>query len=284
MRKRIFLLYVVMDMSESMSWNDETGQAKIQTAMDIVPSIIESTKRNSTVAAALRVSVIGFNQNVSELFEANKTIRDRHVYALDNWWKNNRDELSSKCQGQTYFTKLFKDLNQIIKRDQRMFDPKEYELYRPVVYFLTDARPEGGCETVDAVKKEFNELVSDSGEMKAPAILAIGIGDAARKDIEQYAAGRLIKKWKFDEEQNKDLPEYSNGEYKKPNKDMAFVFKGEKAERKLKSLNRAVVKSVINSIQQVDQPIDVTHQGPIIADEPDFTGGFEMLIDEDEKI
>lgn len=286
MRKRIFLLYVVMDMSESMSWNDENGQAKIRTAMNIVPSIVESTKRNSTVAAALRVSVIGFNQSVSELFETDKTIKDRHVYALDAWWKANKENLVAKCNGQTYFSKLFEELNVIIKRDQRAFDSKEYELYRPVVYLLTDGKPEGKSETKEAINTSLNTLVSDSGDMKAPAILSIGIGDkVARFNIEQYAAGRLIKKWKYDPEKKKDIPEYSNGEYKKSNKHMAFVFKGNNASRNLKSVNRAVVKSVINSIQQVESPVGSTgRQGLISTDEPDFTGGFEMLIDEDEKI
>ena len=62
MRRKIFSLYVVMDMSESMSWKDSTGEAKIRTAMEIVPGIIEIAEKNTSVAAALRVSVIGFNQ------------------------------------------------------------------------------------------------------------------------------------------------------------------------------------------------------------------------------
>ena len=62
MRRKIFSLYVVMDMSESMSWKDSTGEAKIRTAMEIVPGIIEIAEKNTSVAAALRVSVIGSNQ------------------------------------------------------------------------------------------------------------------------------------------------------------------------------------------------------------------------------
>ena len=43
--KRFFSLYVVMDMSESMSWKDSTGEAKIRTAMEIVPGIIEIAEK-----------------------------------------------------------------------------------------------------------------------------------------------------------------------------------------------------------------------------------------------
>ena len=77
MRRKIFSLYVVMDMSESMSWKDSTGEAKIRTAMEIVPGIIEIAEKNTSVAAALRVSVIGFNQTASEIFEPSLPLVDR---------------------------------------------------------------------------------------------------------------------------------------------------------------------------------------------------------------
>ena len=276
MRPRRFLLYVVMDMSESMSkYDEESGQAKILTAMNIVSNIIESTRRNATLASVLRISLIGFNQDVSDLYrydKDNKTIEDRDWEALETWWKNNKDDLASKCGGQTYFTILFKGLKEIIERDQKLYDPKKFELYRPVVYFLTDGRPFGDSETEDAIKKCYDELVSDAGDnMKPPAILTVGIGDAEIKGVEKYAAGRTWTGSHY-------------GEYRKANKDMAFVFKGKKAMDMLYRLNAAVLDCITNSMAigrptgKVIEP-ELPPRGPIIK-----TGGETIGENEDDEI
>lgn len=277
MRKKRFLLYVVMDMSESMSWKDETGKAKIQTAMEILPSIIEAAKRSSTVSSALRVSVLGFDQVTTELFAPQTDVEKHDIRSLTQWWNGKKEEIFKSCSGQTYFSVMFNKLNTIIRRDQSKYDSKDYELYRPVVYLLTDGKPEGACETNEAINNALRVLRSEEGDRKAPVILSIGIGDdVVRANIEEYAAGRVTKQWKFDKEKGKEIPEYFDGEYQRGNKDMAFMFRGNNISFKLSRLNRAVLDSIVKSIQKIENKISVA--------EPDFAGGMNALFDDDERI
>lgn len=285
MRRKIFSLYVVMDMSESMSWKDSTGEAKIRTAMEIVPGIIEIAEKNTAVAAALRVSVIGFNQTTSEIFEPSLPLVDRDGLELREWWRNSKESIYRNCSGQTYFSVMFEQLNRVIRRDQRQFDPNKYELYRPVVYLLTDGKPEGQCETSAAIESALSALRTEKDNVKAPAILAIGIGDDVnRNNIVQYAAGKLIRRWRHDAEKGKDVAEYSNGNYVRGNEAMAFVFKGDKTAYQLKSINRAVLQSVVNSIQERSENYSNSKLSVIGAGEPDFTRGFSMILDSNERL
>ncbi len=282
-KKRIFPLYVVIDMSESMKWLDKNGQPPISSAMEIVPTIIESTKRNAQLSAALKVSVIGFNQKASELFMPKKSILDRNVYQLDEWWKKNKDDLVNSCRGKTYYSVLFKKLNEIIKRDQAALDPKEYIQFRPVVYFLTDGSTEQEYELKKTVSDAHDELVSESSGKKPPIILAIGVGEKVEEeDLVEFAAGRLTKEFKFDKDKNKNMPIYSNGVYKKANKDMAFILRGDNAIYHLRSINKGLVKCVIDSILPAQRTED--HDSNFL--EPD-TGGFKPIIpmiDDEERV
>lgn len=284
MRKKRFLLYVVMDMSQSMSWNDETGKAKIRTAMEILPGVIETAKKSATVSSALRVSIVGFNQGAAELFLPNESIERHDVRSLERWWESTKESVFKKCSGQTYFSMMFKKLNEIIRRDQEKYDNSKFQLYRPVVYLLTDGKPEGQFETQEAIQKSLTLLQSEQGGRKPPAILSIGIGDDVNQDnIQEYAAGRTVMRWRYDKEKDRNLPEFSDGEYKRGNKAMAFIFKGDKAPYKLRTLNDAVLQSIVKSIQQVEEYSNSNGLQNAGA-EPTFSVGFEPLFVDDERI
>ena len=290
MKKR-FLLYVVMDMSESMTWpiksNDPNTNEKlpIDVAMDIVPSIIKTAKNDSTVSSALRISVLGFNETAFTLFggEADD-IETKDPQALNAWWlQASKESLRHKCAGQTYYSALFDKLCETIKRDQRRYgNSAEYELGRPVVYFLTDGKWEGKYETEGKVNAAYKRLVSET-DHKAPIILVIGIGDKVSiEDIGKYGAGRVTANWEYDAEKGKRVRKfYPSGDYLTGNDTMAFILKGDNQLKVLPPLNKAVIQSIVNSINSRSS------RGPIPRNEPDFRRAFEQidgLIDNEEVI
>lgn len=278
MKKR-FLLYVVMDMSESMTRpikSDDpntNGKLPIDVAMDIVPSIIRSAKDDTTVSSALRISVLGFNQTVFNLFEKKADdIETKDPQALNTWWQQtSKESLRRECVGQTYYSVLFEKLCETVKRDQRRYsNSEEYVLGRPVVYFLTDGKWEGNNETEEKVSAAYKRLVSET-DHKAPIMLVIGIGDnVSKKDIGKYGAGRVTAKWEYDPEKGKDVKKYyPSGDYLTGNDVMAFILKGDNQVKVLPQLNKAVIQSIVNSINSRGS------RGPI--PEPNFPPAFKQI-------
>lgn len=262
--KKLCLLYIVLDMSQSMDILCNSGKSRIETAMGIIPDLLRSSKNNSTIQGAMRVSVIGFNQIARELFKAVKDDEDidertigelidkRTIGELKKWWGDFERKVTEDLEkdiehrslivGQTYFTVLFEYLTEMIKRDTDILSKKGiYELYRPVVYFLTDGEYQGDNETQDAVDKCYDKLTSIS-EVASPAIFAIGICDGMTKgEIARYAAGKT--KTIFDKAGRHD----STVKYKKHNESMAVAIANEDFDNKLKKVNRAVLKSLEDS-------------------------------------
>lgn len=114
--------------------------------------------------------------------------------------------------------------NAIIKRDQSLFLEKVFDLHRPIVYFITDGKPEGDDETEEAIQTAYNELTEDNDDrqFKAPAIYAIGIGNDIPKEVlEKYAADgiRLVRT-------TKQCREYDRS-YKRANPDMSVLLRGD---------------------------------------------------------
>lgn len=241
---RRLLLYVVIDMSLSMSQSDEAGKTKIQTAMEIIPSVIETAKKHATIAASLRVAVIGFNQSVEELFLPDERIGKHDIRSLESWWESSKESVLKKCSGKTCFSWMFRKLNEIITRDQEEYQESYIRMDRPVVYLLTDGRWEEEVESREEIKESLMLLRSELDGKKAPEIFSIGIGDDVNQDnILEYAAGRKVRQWSYDKEKDRRVLEFSNGEYKCENESMAFIFKGDKAAYKLRAFNNAVLRS-----------------------------------------
>ena len=306
MKKRRFRLYVVMDMSESMTRPMESkdpqikGKIPFDVAMDIVPSIIDTVinkkrdnpsdlqNENTVVSSALRISVIGFHQTAFSLLAHPKTgvdpdIETKNIQILNSWWNSvNKASLRKSCGGQTYYSVLFDKLCEWIKRDQKKYDPAAYELGRPVVYFLTDGHPEGNYETMEKVNAAYDKLVSET-DHKAPIIVVIGIGnDVTEENIGKYGAGRVTAKWEYDPEKGKRVKKYSpDGPYRTHNQNMSFILKGNSAVKVLPPLNKKVIESIMNSISNRNT------RGPIPRYEPDFGEAFRIvdaIMDNEEMI
>lgn len=229
---KIMTIYLVIDMSESMTWEDKmTGKMRIATATSIFPVISKELDNDTTAIENLRLNVLGFNQEVHR-FLRNATLRD-----FDKWKNENLDKIKrgEGCIGQTYYGELFKRLKEYIDADYNMLESRNCEYFRPLVYFLSDGDPEG--EDLSYVKNQYRALVTqqEKKERWNPSIFCIGIGDELTfQKIRKYAAGKVRTK---------------GNKYQIDNGNMAFVVrKGQNVEDALGDLNHLVLKVIKDSL------------------------------------
>ncbi len=230
MRNTIFPVYVVIDFSESMarSVDSTDNRTRIDVAKDIIPTLIRSMKADSSVAESLRVRVIGFNNNViicTELFD---------YYDLEKWYKEEGGLFAQKCKWQTWYGKAFERLHSCIDEDMDKFVREGKGYYRPLVYFLTDGKPEG--ENDNERESKYKALVNNADSHRNPVILCVGIGPEDMSILKRYGASRY---------------KTPNGEYRTNNKEMTFIIKtGVKTGDGLARLNESVIKTIRYSLQQ----------------------------------
>mgnify|MGYP000942487394 CR=1 FL=1 len=229
---KIMTIYLVIDMSESMTWEDKlTGKIRINTATSIFPVISEELDNDNTAIENLRLNVLGFNQEV-HLFLRNAKLKD-----FDKWKNENLDKIKrgEGCTGQTYYGELFKKLKEYIVDDYSMLETEKCEYFRPLVYFLSDGKPEGEEESY--IKNQYKALVTQQGNKERwnPSIFCIGMGDELSfKRIREYAAGKVRTQ---------------GNRYQIANGNMAFVVrKGQNVEDALKDLNHLVLKVIKDSL------------------------------------
>ena len=229
---KIMTIYLVIDMSESMTWEDKlSGKMRIDTATSIFPVISKELENDATAIESLRLNVLGFNQEVHR-FLRNAKLRD-----FDKWKNENLDKIKrgEGCIGQTYYGELFKRLKEDIVADYSMLESRNCEYFRPLVYFLSDGNPEG--EDLSYVKNQYRALVTQQGQKERwnPSIFCIGIGDELTfKRIREYAAGKVRTQ---------------GNRYQIGNGNMAFVVrKGQNVEDALGDLNHLVLKVIKDSL------------------------------------
>lgn len=229
---KIMTIYLVIDMSESMTWEDKlTGKMRIDTATSIFPVISKELDNDATGIENLRLNVLGFNQEV-HLFLQNATIEQ-----FNKWKNNNLDKIKKGegCIGRTYYGELFKRLKEYIVADYSMLESEKSEYFRPLVYFLSDGDPVGEEESY--IKNQYRALVTQQGKKERwnPSIFCIGIGDELTfQKIRKYAAGKVRTK---------------GNKYQIDNGNMAFVVrKGQNVEDALGDLNHLVLKVIKDSL------------------------------------
>ena len=230
MRNTIFPAYVVIDFSESMKrFVDSNGKrTRIDVAKDIIPTLLESMKKDASVAESLRVRVIGFNQSIifcTELFD---------YYELNQWYEREKSSFESKCNWQTWYGSVFDKLYECINKDVNSIAGEGKGYYRPLVYFLTDGIPEG--ENPADRDKKYQNLVNNRDSHRNPVIFCVGIGTEDMSTLKQYGASSLGS---------------NNGEYQTHNNKMTFIIKkGVKTGDALEVLNENVVETIKYSLQQ----------------------------------
>ena len=229
---KIMTIYLVIDMSESMTRKDQlTGKMRIDTATSIFPVISKELENDETAIENLRLNVLGFNQQVHRFLQ-NAKLKDFDKLKNENLDKIKRGE---GCIGQTYYGELFKTLKEYIDKDHSMFESKNYEYFRPLVYFLSDGDPVG--EEEHYIRNQYRALVTQQGQKERwnPSIFCIGIGDELTfQKIRKYAAGKVRTQ---------------GNRYQIGNGNMAFVVKkGQNVEDALKDLNHLVLKVIKDSL------------------------------------
>ena len=229
----VFPTYVVIDFSSSMRELVD-GKASILVATEIIQTLLDSMRENSSVADALRVRVIGFNSKIcicTPLFD---------YYGLKCWYEEAKGSFENQCEHMTYYGAAFEKLYECINQDIDQFKSNNEEYYRPLVYFLTDGKPVG--EDSSERDNKYSKLVNNADSTRRPVIFCVGIGDADMAGLKRYGASRLGT---------------VDGEYCTSNPNMTYqIKKGVNTAEGLKLLNSNVVATIRNSLQKRSQSDD----------------------------
>lgn len=234
---KIMSIYLVIDMSESMTRGDElTGKKRIETATSIFPLISHELDVDETIKESLRFNIIGFNYKVIPI------LRNATFEQFQEWQNEELNALTNGegCEYQTCYGAVFKTLKEYIDEDfgkleiQRgNVDQRDY-YYRPLVYFLSDGIPEG--EKPDFIDDQYSALVSHTGDMERwnPSIFCIGMGsELSFNRLRKYAAGKVRT---------------TDNQYRTNNGAMTFVVRrGANVEDALRDLNQLVLKVIKDS-------------------------------------
>ncbi|MFJ5046994.1 VWA domain-containing protein [Streptomyces sp. NPDC098077] len=151
---QILPFYLVCDESASMS-----GEA-MDTVNAALPELHQEISENPTVADKTRFALIGFSDTAAVL----QPLADlSELTTLP----------SLSAGGMTSFGSAFRVLRDAIEKDVTSLKAEGNEVYRPVVFFLSDGLP------TDAGWESDLEALEDKAKFRyAPKIIAFGISDA----------------------------------------------------------------------------------------------------------
>ncbi|MCK8676020.1 vWA domain-containing protein [Streptomyces lichenis] len=160
---QILPFYLVCDESGSMA-----GQG-IDTVNEALPTLYEEISTNPTVADKTRFALIGFSTAASVLQPLADLSELSHLPSLS-------------AGGITSFGSAFRLLRDTIEKDVAALKAEGHEVYRPVVFFLSDGEP---------TDNDWEEALADLKEAErfryAPKIIAFGITDADAAIISRVA-------------------------------------------------------------------------------------------------
>jgi uncharacterized protein YegL len=132
-------------------------------------SLYEALRSEPMIAAKVRLSVLGFSDDVA----VRLALADlRTTEALPQL----------KSRGVTSYSAAFLDLLQRIPEDIQELKGEGYLVHRPAVFFLSDGQPND-----KAWRDVHSKLVDRSTNRTAPNIIAFGIGDVQSVIILQVA-------------------------------------------------------------------------------------------------
>jgi uncharacterized protein YegL len=155
--------YVLVDESGSMS----PHQGELSNGL---LSLCESLRAEPMIAAKLRLTVLGFSDDVQvrlEMADMRNETTVPQVY----------------IRGATSYGAAFKELAHRIPADVRQLRGRGYKVHRPVVFFLSDGQPTDG----NGWSRTHETLVDKERTGAAPNIIACGIGDARPETMLQVA-------------------------------------------------------------------------------------------------
>lgn len=160
---QILPFYMVCDESGSMSG---PGVDAINAAL---PDLHQEISTNPSVADKTRFALIGFSTQASVLQPLADLSELTQLPSLS-------------AGGVTSFGSAFRLLKDVIEKDVTALKAEGHDVYRPVVFFLSD-----GIPTDDGWRTPLEELNNKETFKYAPKIIAFGISDADTAIITEVA-------------------------------------------------------------------------------------------------
>jgi uncharacterized protein YegL len=133
-------------------------------------SLYEALRAEPMIAAKVRLSILGFSDDV-EVRLALADLRD----------VENVPEL--RIRNNTNYQAVFTDLLTRIPQDVEMLKSSDYLVHRPAVFFLSDGQPNDDSDWLEPRERLINRTITPA----APNIVAFGIGDVQAETILQVA-------------------------------------------------------------------------------------------------
>jgi uncharacterized protein YegL len=161
-RGQLLPVYILADESASMrSYESELN--------DGLTSLIETLRSEPMIAAKIRLSVIGFSDNVA----ARMVLADlRSLETVPRL----------QIRGSTNYRAAFDDLLKRIPGDVSTLKQAGFSVHRPAVFFLSDGQPDDG-----RWRNPHRRLTDRLVTAAAPNIIAFGIGAVQSKTILEVA-------------------------------------------------------------------------------------------------
>ena len=166
MGQQILPFYLVCDESGSMSG------APIDAINTALPELHHEIAYNPVVADKTQFAIISFSDTADVALPLSDLSQVRHLPVLST-------------KGMTSYAAAFRCVKDQIQQDVDRLKAEGHEVYRPVVFFLTDGQPSGDYRT------EWEELTSSSFPLH-PNIVAFGIGESDANTISAVATFRAF--------------------------------------------------------------------------------------------
>ncbi|MGH3192294.1 MAG: VWA domain-containing protein [Streptosporangiaceae bacterium] len=154
-------IYLVCDVSGSM------GGGQIDGLNHAVAVLVTRVSANPLLADLIRFCLITFSDHATELLPLTD------VTAIE-------DLPAMSAQGSTCYGTAFGLLREVIERDGVQLKADGYQLYRPVVFFITDGEPVDKWE-------DAHHALTDASWGFHPHVLAFGLGDVSESTIRRIA-------------------------------------------------------------------------------------------------
>jgi uncharacterized protein YegL len=132
-------------------------------------SLHEALRSEPMVAAKVRLSVLGFSDDVVVRMAMADLRSEERLPQL-------------RVRGGTNYRAVFQDLLKRIPRDISVLKGNGYQVHRPAVFFLSDGQPTGA-----GWRKPHGKLADRTVTGAAPNIIACGVGEVKAETILQVA-------------------------------------------------------------------------------------------------
>jgi hypothetical protein len=161
--------YVVVDVS----WSMETGD-RLKAANGIMLNLIDALQQNPIISDKVRFSLIDFADDATVQMPMCDLLEEGlEVPVL-------------QARGGTSYVGAFRLLRQQIERDVNQLKAEEFNVHRPVVFFLTDGEPTDDDSLWHSTFAQLTEFDkgSGSGFGMYPNIIPFGVGEAPPKVLQ----------------------------------------------------------------------------------------------------